>query len=92
MYTHQEIIFSWIFPVFTQGRKKEYDANDLYKPLKAHESQEMGDKLCAAWDIELKRQRESGRNPSLLRASIRVFGVEFILLGLMLFALEVFLK
>lgn len=83
---------SWIFPIFRAGRKHDYDANDLYKPLKVHESKLMGDRLCDAWDNELKSQRETGRKPSLLRATLRVFGVEFILLGILLFVLEVFLK
>lgn len=83
---------SWIFPVFRAGRSPEYDTADLYKPLKVHESKDMGDKLSAAWENELKKQRETGRSPSLLRASVRVFGLEFMLLGIALFMIEVFLK
>lgn len=78
--------------MFTAGRRPDYDTGDLYKPLKVHESKQLGDKLSIAWENELKVQRESGRRPSLLRATLRVFGLEFVLLGLLLFVLEVFLK
>lgn len=84
--------YSWVFPIFRAGRKPDYDTNDLYKPLKVHESKKMGDKLSLAWNDELKRHRETGRPPSLLRASCRVFGFEFFLLGISLFFLEVCLK
>lgn len=78
--------------MFRAGRSPEYDTADLYKPLKVHESKDMGDKLSAAWENELKKQRETGRSPSLLRESVRVFGLEFMLLGIALFMIEVFLK
>lgn len=84
--------FSWIFPIFRLGRKPDYDASDLYKPLPDHKTDILGDKLCKSWQEELNRKKTTGKKPSLLRASIRVFGPEFMLLGFFLFALEFFLR
>lgn len=78
--------------MFRAGRKSDFDTNNLYKPLGEHESKMLGDKMSMAWEDELKKGREQGRPPSLLRASWRVFGLDFILLGIALFILEVFLK
>lgn len=86
------LIYSWIFPVFSNARRSEYDAGDLYKPLKSHKSDVLGDKLCKAWEDEIKSKKATGKRPSLLRASIRVFGGEFMLLGFFLFSLEFFLR
>lgn len=84
--------FSWIFPVFRNARRQEYDSTDLYKPLPNHKSDVLGDKLCKAWDEEIKIKKEKNQKPSLLRVTLRVFGLEFLWLGLSLFALEIFLK
>lgn len=64
----------------------------MYKPLASHRSEYLGDKICNAWDQEVIKKKRTGKTPSLLRASIRVFGWEFILLGIILFSLEFFLR
>lgn len=83
---------SWIFPVFGNARLPTYDSSDLYKPLKSHKADYLGDKLCKAWDEEVALKKIKNKKPSLLRVVMRVFGFEFLLLGLSLFCLEVFLR
>lgn len=78
--------------MFGNSRRAEYDTNDLYKPLIDHKSDVLGDKLCDAWDEEVRRTKEKNRKPSLLRVTMRVFGFEFALLGLWLFTLEILLR
>lgn len=78
--------------MFGNARRQEYDSNDLYKPLPEHKSDVLGDQLCEAWDAELKQAKEKNRKPSLLRVTMRVFGLEFVLLGLWLFTLEILLR
>lgn len=92
MHSIKLYVFSWIFPVFRIARKPDYDTNDLYKPLKVHKSDILGDKLCRAWDDEVAVKRAKNQKPSLLRVTLRVFGLEFLMLGLTLFALEFFLR
>lgn len=83
---------SWIFPVFRNARKPDYDNGDLYKPLKSHQADYLGDKLCKAWDEEVAMKKIKNQKPNLFRVIMRVFGLEFLLLGLSLFCLEMFLR
>lgn len=78
--------------MFRLARNPEYDSSDLFKPLKNHKSDLLGDKLCKAWDDEVLSKKGKNQKPSLLRVTIRVFGLEFLFLGLTLFALEFFLR
>lgn len=64
----------------------------MYKPLKSHQADILGDKLCKAWDEEVAIKRLKNQRPSLMRVIGRVFGFEFIRLGLSLFCLEIFLR
>lgn len=48
--------------------------------------------MCNAWEKELEKTANSKKGPSLLRASMRVFGWRFALLGLILFLLELGLR
>lgn len=78
--------------MFRIARKPDFDTNDLYKPLTAHKSDILGDKLCQAWDDEVAAKKTKNQKPSLLRVTLRVFGLEFLMLGLILFAMEIFLR
>ncbi|KAH8377694.1 hypothetical protein KR093_006671 [Drosophila rubida] len=87
------ICFWFTMPTFFKGRNKMLETEDLYKALKEHKSETLGDKLCVAWDRELLKQHQnSNKKPSLLRALIRVFGCYFGLLGMVLFLLELGLR
>uniref|UniRef100_A0A1A9WJ69 Multidrug resistance-associated protein lethal(2)03659 n=1 Tax=Glossina brevipalpis TaxID=37001 RepID=A0A1A9WJ69_9MUSC len=48
----------------------------------------LGNKMCQSWEKELKLTENSKKEPNLLRATMRVFGWRFALLGLVLFILE----
>ncbi|XP_030375917.1 probable multidrug resistance-associated protein lethal(2)03659 [Scaptodrosophila lebanonensis] len=84
--------FWYTMPTFFKGRKKTLDTKDLYKALKEHKSETLGNELCAAWERELQRKQTSKKQPSLLRATLRVFGCYFGLFGLVLFLLELGLR
>lgn len=70
------------------GQRKEFGADDLYKPLKEQRANIVGDKLCKAWEQEIKIKTSKNRKPSLLRATFRAFGIDFISLGLYLLVME----
>ncbi|ALC40251.1 CG7627, partial [Drosophila busckii] len=85
--------FWYTLPTFLKGRKRMLETTDLYKALKEHKSATLGDKLSAAWELELdKKQKNAKKEPKLLRALWRVFGWYFALLGLVLFVLELGLR
>lgn len=84
--------FSWIFPVFRLSRKPDYGQGDLFRPLKSHKADYLGDTLCKAWDDEVAHKKSKNQQPNLLRVMMRVYGMEFLFLGLSLFCLEFFLR
>ncbi|EDW63702.2 probable multidrug resistance-associated protein lethal(2)03659 [Drosophila virilis] len=85
--------FWYTMPTFLKGRKKTLETEDLFKALKEHKSETLGNDLCAAWERELqKKQLNAKKEPSLLCALVRVFGLHFGMLGLVLFLLELGLR
>ncbi|KAH8258985.1 hypothetical protein KR038_000986, partial [Drosophila bunnanda] len=75
----------YTMPIFIKGVKNTLDSKDLYKTMKEHKSEYLGNKLYSSWERELER---SGGNPSLMRALLRVFGWQFGFFGLVLFLAE----
>ncbi|XP_037954692.1 probable multidrug resistance-associated protein lethal(2)03659 [Teleopsis dalmanni] len=80
--------FWYTMPTFFKGRKKTLDEKDLYQTLSTHKSEKLGNKMCISWEKELERKTNTKKGPSLLKATMRVFGCEFALLGIALFLLE----
>lgn len=83
---------SYTIPTFIQGYKKDLEISDLYETLTEHKSNRLGDQLEAAWNHELEKAAKQGRQASLRRALVKVFGLEFMLYGLVLLASEVFVR
>lgn len=79
-------------PVFFKGRKRELVNTDLYRVLPDHKSSTLGNWLSEAWQRQLDGQQHNGRQPSLLRALLSVFGWRIALLGLILFSIELFIR
>ncbi|XP_058838490.1 probable multidrug resistance-associated protein lethal(2)03659 [Topomyia yanbarensis] len=86
------IVFGWVLPIFYKGYKKELGPEDMYQPLKAHKSDKLGNRLCHAWENEVANKRVKGKQPSLMRAMIKVFGWNIAMLGLILLVLELAFK
>lgn len=84
--------FWYTLPIFFKGRKKTLDTKDLYKALTVHKSETLGNDMSASWEQELKGKATSKKEPSLLKATIRVFGCRYALLGLVLLILELGLR
>ncbi|XP_065723649.2 probable multidrug resistance-associated protein lethal(2)03659 isoform X2 [Drosophila suzukii] len=79
------LTYWYTMPIFIKGRKVTLNTRDLYRALKEHKSETLGNKLSSAWEIELQTQKE---NASLMRALLRVFGWYFAFLGVVIFILE----
>lgn len=78
------LIYSWGLPIFYKGWIKDFNEDDLYKPLKEHESHKLGDKLEEEWKLE----RMNYAKPLLLRALWRMFRKDILLYGAVLFIQE----
>ncbi|KAH8259007.1 hypothetical protein KR038_006887, partial [Drosophila bunnanda] len=81
--------FRYTIPIFNKGRKRTLTIKDLYRTMKEHKSEHLGNRLYDSWEQELK---SSGGKPSLVRALLRIFGWEFGFFGLVLLVGEVGLR
>ncbi|XP_073844740.1 probable multidrug resistance-associated protein lethal(2)03659 [Musca autumnalis] len=86
------MMFCFTMPTFFKGRKKVLDETDLFRALKEHKSDLMGNKLSEAWQNEVEKSRVTGKDPSLIKATVKVFGWRYMLLGILMFCFEIFFR
>ncbi|CAF4915112.1 unnamed protein product [Pieris macdunnoughi] len=86
------LTFGWTLETFMLGYRRDIREDDLYAPLPEHRSDVLGDSIQKAWDLEVKRQSEDDKKPSLLKVLAKVFGVELMLYGLILAAMEFIIR
>ncbi|GJQ86454.1 hypothetical protein Trydic_g10361 [Trypoxylus dichotomus] len=72
------LMFLYVLPVFYKACKKGLKEDDLYEPLEEHKSQKLGEKLENVW----KQQHRKHKKSALHRALFRMFGLEFMLVGI----------
>jgi ATP-binding cassette subfamily C (CFTR/MRP) protein 4 len=80
--------FCWELPFFYKGYKKQITEDDLYGPLKDHQSRLLGDKIEKTWTEDVKTHD----TPSLWRVLGKAFGFEFFLYGLLLIPIELVIR
>ncbi|XP_061393549.1 probable multidrug resistance-associated protein lethal(2)03659, partial [Musca vetustissima] len=86
------MMFCFTMPTFFKGRKKVLDETDLFRALKEHKSDLMGNKLSQAWEEQIEKSKRTGKDPSLIKATVKVFGLHYMLLGILMFLFEIFLR
>ncbi|XP_021376611.1 multidrug resistance-associated protein 4-like isoform X5 [Mizuhopecten yessoensis] len=82
-----KVFFWWLNPTFSTGYKRRLEVDDLFNVVKCDSSEELGNRLEKEWEKELKKQ-ESGGKASLLKALVRMFGFQYMLLGIIVFIEE----
>ncbi|KAK3795778.1 hypothetical protein RRG08_031859 [Elysia crispata] len=75
-----KLIFWWQNPLFRKGYKGWLEESDMYNVCPSDSSKTTGEKLNAAWNKELERQKY-GKDASFLRALLRVFGLQYMFYG-----------
>ncbi|KAJ8954555.1 hypothetical protein NQ318_000789 [Aromia moschata] len=83
-----KLFFCWLLPYFVKGYKRDLTEDDLYAPVKDHDSRMLGDKLEKEWNYQVAHKRD----PSLLIAIAKVFRRELILSGLFNFFIELIVR
>nr|XP_022908005.1 probable multidrug resistance-associated protein lethal(2)03659 [Onthophagus taurus] len=78
------LTFWYTLPTFFNGFQRDLEENDLYKTFSKHKSSVLGDRLEIAWQSEEIKAKKAGRMPLLRKALWKVFGLEFMLYGLVL--------
>ncbi|XP_075167851.1 putative multidrug resistance-associated protein lethal(2)03659 [Haematobia irritans] len=86
------LMFCFTMPTFFKGRKKDLDERDLYRALDEHKSDYLGHKLSQAWEEEVSNSCIKNKEPSLIKATMKVFGLRYMSLGVLMFLFEIFLR
>ncbi|KAK2579439.1 hypothetical protein KPH14_002650 [Odynerus spinipes] len=102
------LTFTWILRTFWVGYQRDLEITDLYKPLKEHTSNILGEKIAGIWEAELaaiNKKREQAakkgkkfddeskvKTPSLLKVIIKCFGARIMLYGVLLAVMEITLR
>lgn len=75
--------FFWIRNIFKIGLQRPIAVEDVYEPLKCHESEKISEKFSRLWDKELKK-----KEPSVLRMIYGAYGNGILFVGLTFSLLE----
>ncbi|WAR23566.1 MRP4-like protein, partial [Mya arenaria] len=78
----------WLNPLFRKGYARQLEVDDLYNVVAEDQSDTLGDKLEKEWAKEVKKSGAGRGKPSLFWALFRMFGLEYILFGLLLLCEE----
>lgn len=73
----------WTKDIFRLGLKGPIPPDEIYRPKSTLESKKITDKFMENWTDELKR-----KNPNLLRAIFKIYGVPLLFWGLSFSLLE----
>ncbi|KAI5640112.1 ABC transporter domain-containing protein [Phthorimaea operculella] len=71
-----QITYWYTLPIFAKGRKGQLSISDVYRCEAAHRAAPRGDVMGQKWKEELDK-KEKGKNPSLLRAILKIHGLSF---------------
>ncbi|ODN02105.1 Multidrug resistance-associated protein 4 [Orchesella cincta] len=91
---------SWLLGFFRLGSKRDLELSDLYRLESENKSENLGNRLAKAWREEISgteqwksmNKAKNPKNPSLLKALVKVFFWQYAVLGLIAFFEECVLK
>lgn len=67
--------------MFWKGYKNGLNVEDLWQARRGDNSGRLGDRLETAWYKELQEAHRKGHKPSLSKAIIRCFWLEYMIVG-----------
>lgn len=74
-------VFRWSCNLFKRGYKHGITLEDLWQARSSDKSKQLGDKLEKAWEHEIQNAKRKGTKPSLAKAIIRSFWLEYMICG-----------
>ncbi|CAG4922635.1 unnamed protein product [Colias eurytheme] len=77
-----KLFLCWSLPLFRKGYKEGIKVEDLWQARDSDHSGRLGDRLEEAWNKELTKARNKNTQPSLQRAIVSCFWLEYMLVGL----------
>ncbi|CAK1548541.1 unnamed protein product [Leptosia nina] len=86
-----KIFLCWSLPLFYRGYKHGINVEDLWQAREIDHSGKLGDRLEDAWNKELRKSRTNNTKPSLQRALVSCFWLEYMLIGVLVGVLFIIL-
>ncbi|WAR27474.1 MRP4-like protein [Mya arenaria] len=74
----------WMNPLFKKGYVRQLEVEDMYNVVAEDQSDRLGDQLEKEWAKEIEKSNAGRGKPSLFWALFRMFGLEYMLFGLVL--------
>ncbi|XP_032517438.2 ATP-binding cassette sub-family C member 4-like [Danaus plexippus] len=78
-----KIFLWWSFKLFKRGYKRGLTIEDLWQARSVDQSGPLGDRLEEAWEREVERSRKNNTKPSLSRAIVSSFWLEYMTSGIL---------
>lgn len=76
--------FSYLIPIFWRNYKQNKHIDDIYEPMKDHAANRISNKLESVWKVKRRKYKKW----ALHRALLSVFGLEFMIYGILTGVLE----
>ncbi|XP_062612836.1 ATP-binding cassette sub-family C member 4-like isoform X2 [Saccostrea cucullata] len=83
-----KLLFWWMNPIFRKGYTRRLEVDDMFNVTNEDSSEDLGKKLEREWNIELAKSKKLDKSPSLSKCIVRIFGVQYALLGIIVFIEE----
>uniref|UniRef100_A0A8C7WBJ6 Multidrug resistance-associated protein 4 n=1 Tax=Oncorhynchus mykiss TaxID=8022 RepID=A0A8C7WBJ6_ONCMY len=83
------VFFCWVTPLFSIGKKRRLEEDDMYQVLPDDASQVLGEELQRHWDKEVRMAARELRMPKLTKAIVKCYGKPYAVLGIFSFTVEV---
>ncbi|XP_073944220.1 probable multidrug resistance-associated protein lethal(2)03659 [Choristoneura fumiferana] len=77
-----KLLLTWSFDLFRKGYKQGITVEELWQARDNDQSGRLGDQLEQAWQRELDDADRTGSKPSLTKAIVRTFWLQYMLCGL----------
>ncbi|XP_054272676.1 ATP-binding cassette sub-family C member 4-like [Macrosteles quadrilineatus] len=77
------LFFLWMIDIIRQGNKEDFEEDDIPEAMPDHKSEFLTNGLEKKWEEEKNRASIHKRSPSLTKAIIRQFGLQFLYMCLL---------
>ncbi|KAF5273654.1 hypothetical protein FQR65_LT04654 [Abscondita terminalis] len=86
------IIFRYTIPAFIRGSKKKFSSEDIYDISSDQKSDQLGSLAAKLWSDEITNADTNGKQPSLSKLLIKMFGRQFLCLTIMVGVKELLIQ
>ncbi|KAF5273653.1 hypothetical protein FQR65_LT04653 [Abscondita terminalis] len=83
---------AYTIPIFIKGSKKEFSSEDIHETLPDQKSDQLGSFAIKLWSEELRNAKKIGKEPSLAKVLMKMFGREYICMVTIIMVKDVFIQ